>query len=533
MKKYLLNQWKSCLFVFLTAGGKILCQLATAFIGMQTLQAALDRDFYGLVRLLVINGLFWAGFALCEKLSATAQARVIARMNNQLRQDISGNIIARSYGEFRQNNVGDYIAWYAGDVTQAEAMGFEKFFAFTKNIIAMLFSVVALLSIHWVLVVITLGTTFALLQISKLMDKKLEEKSAKVSVAMEHFTDGIKTQISGLSVLRVFGLTGRYQQKVGDISQQLEQSRFAFAKARENSNMIVSFVNIICQLLVNLFMFGMCVVGMVPFTTIFGGGNITALVTNSTMNLGQLRLALVSAKPFFEKHKPREKAPVTGVALAPLQNKIALEDVSFGYGEKTILNQISMVFQVGKKYALLGPSGCGKTTILRLLLGQLPGYSGKILYDNQEQRTLAPDELTKQFAYIEQDVYLFDTSIEENITLGGSFTQVELERALEGSALAEDLKKMPQGLQTQVGENGQNLSGGQRQRIAIARALIYQKSILLVDEGTSALDQSNAQIVENALLKSKDLTLVLISHHLSEERKARMDGVYDLGKRAE
>ena len=107
-------------------------------------------------------------------------------------------------------------------------------------------------------------------------------------------------------------------------------------------------------------------------------------------------------------------------------------------------------------------------------------------------------------------------------------TQEQLAQAVRDSALEGDLANMPQGLDTPVGENGGNLSGGQKQRVAIARALLHQRSILLVDEGTSALDQKNADIVEQRLLENPDLTLILVSHHLSPARKAQFTQVFAL-----
>ena len=103
-------------------------------------------------------------------------------------------------------------------------------------------------------------------------------------------------------------------------------------------------------------------------------------------------------------------------------------------------------------------------------------------------------------------------------------------RSLRESALYEEIRKFPQGLDTPVGENGKNLSGGQRQRIALARALINGRKILFVDEGTSALDMENAAVVEECLLKNRNLTLLLISHHLTEERKQQFDQVFCIGK---
>ena len=131
-------------------------------------------------------------------------------------------------------------------------------------------------------------------------------------------------------------------------------------------------------------------------------------------------------------------------------------------------------------------------------------------------------------SYIEQDVFLFNTTIRENITLGEEFTEEQLQKALRDSALTGDLAHMPLGLDTPVGEEGSALSGGQKQRVAIARALIHDRSILLVDEGTSALDQKNADIVEKSLLDNPDLTLILVSHHLGEERQKQFTQVYDL-----
>ena len=136
--------------------------------------------------------------------------------------------------------------------------------------------------------------------------------------------------------------------------------------------------------------------------------------------------------------------------------------------------------------------------------------------------------MQSQMSYIEQNVFLFNTTIRDNITLGGQFTDQQLECAIKGSALDGDLKNMPLGLDTPVGEEGSNLSGGQKQRVAIARALIHDRSILLVDEGTSALDQKNADIVEQSLLNNPNLTLILVSHHLTPKRKAQFTKVFEL-----
>ena len=162
------------------------------------------------------------------------------------------------------------------------------------------------------------------------------------------------------------------------------------------------------------------------------------------------------------------------------------------------------------------------------MLGQLTGYQGSILYDKKELSCYDINTFYEQMAYIEQNVFLFDTSIRNNITLGDSYCEDEIDKVLKMSALEEDIRTFPEGLDTKVGENGKNLSGGQKQRVAIARALIHNRTILFVDEGTSALDKENAAVVEEALLACPTLTLILITHHLKKDTIPLYDKVYSL-----
>lgn len=162
------------------------------------------------------------------------------------------------------------------------------------------------------------------------------------------------------------------------------------------------------------------------------------------------------------------------------------------------------------------------------MLGWLPDYTGSIRFDGRDAESFTAEQLQQKMSYIEQDVFLFNTTIRENITLGETFTEAQMAKAIHDSALDGDLANMPLGLETPVGEKGSCLSGGQKQRVAIARALIHNRTILLVDEGTSALDQKNADIVEKSLLSNPDLTLILVSHHLSSKRKVQFDRVFEL-----
>ena len=179
----------------------------------------------------------------------------------------------------------------------------------------------------------------------------------------------------------------------------------------------------------------------------------------------------------------------------------------------------------GKKYVLVGKSGCGKSTLIKLLSGCYSTYRGEILYDNTELHRTDPDTVAQLSSTIHQNIYMFDESIYDNICLHEDYPGEMIKKATDESGLTEFLSGLPEGLQYQVGENGSNLSGGQKQRIAVARALIRSKPILILDEGTSAIDRQTAYDIENRLLKLQDLTLITVTHHLDEDLLKKYDKI--------
>jgi ATP-binding cassette subfamily B protein len=220
--------------------------------------------------------------------------------------------------------------------------------------------------------------------------------------------------------------------------------------------------------------------------------------------------------------------------LPELQGHIRFENVTFRYhtdSDHNVLENLSFEILPGQTVALVGRSGSGKTTISKLLIGLYPPTDGKVSIDGYDLSTIALSSLRQQVGVVDQDTFLFGSTIRENISLG--HPDRPLESVIEAAKLAgihDFIQSLPMGYETQIGEGGGLLSGGQRQRIAIARSLMGEPRLLILDEATSHLDTESEQIIQNNLQKIRqNRTMVIIAHRLSTVRNADMILVLDRG----
>ena len=213
-----------------------------------------------------------------------------------------------------------------------------------------------------------------------------------------------------------------------------------------------------------------------------------------------------------------------GVQIAPLMRQLRLEDVRFSYdGETEILRGVSAVFDAGKAYAIVGASGSGKSTLLNLLTTPGMAYAGKILLDGTELRTVSPESLYETVSVIQQNVFVFNASIRDNVTMFRSFPPEELAQAVRRAQLESLLAE--RGEDYLCGESGSGLSGGEKQRISIARSLLKHASVLLADEATAALDAQTAHQVTDDILSLSGVTRIVVTHTLEQAALRRYDGI--------
>ncbi len=530
MGYYLKKFWK---INTVTSLFQVLCDAMMVVLSLITVQVffyIIHPDLQKFIFWNTVNLAGWAAVLILRGIRDFFKSKAIRDMNNQLRLDMAAGLLQKSHQSYHSQDKGEYLSAFTNDVNQIEQLAWRPFFELVGTGAEVICSILALLSFHWSLLAASIVMSFITMNAPNLVKKRMERLGADSAQEQAAATGKLKDLLAGYDVLRFFGKEKRFSFGVSQASNQAELPKYRMNYQKGICNQVIASINIFCQAMLNVLIGVLSIRGMIIQSAMAGTGNICSMISNGMISIANNRLSFAAAKPYFDKitvHAEDQPAQ-SAEGLSPVREAVAVENLTFRYGEKPILQNAAFRFEKGGKYALTGPSGCGKSTLLKLLLGWLPDYEGTITFDGQDAKAYTPEQLQKQMSYIEQDVFLFNTTIRENITLGEEFTEEQIQKALRDSALAGDLAHMPLGLDTPVGEEGSALSGGQKQRVAIARALIHDRSILLVDEGTSALDQKNADIVEKSLLSNPDLTLILVSHHLTEERKAQFTQVFDL-----
>ena len=232
----------------------------------------------------------------------------------------------------------------------------------------------------------------------------------------------------------------------------------------------------------------------------------------------------IEDKKIVEEREIRVQKQSPDVAAPSLRGDILLDQICFSYSEgKEVLKELNLQVKEGEKVVLLGTSGSGKSSILKILMGMERAQSGTIRIGGQDTVDLGEDRIFKEISYIQQEVFIFDGTIRENICLFQTYREEELQSVIERAGLRNLVKE--KGLDYLCGENGAALSGGERQRISIARSLLRKTPILLADEITASLDKENTYLVLDTLLNIENTTEILVLHDLDSRILSRVDRI--------
>lgn len=531
MPKYLFKKkWKAAVYIVLLCVAQVL-GTGFAFV-MSALVDCVGKGTETVLKTLAASLIYVAICVLSEFLYSYFKNLMLANARRELKAGLFAAVIRRPVREFRAGNTAEYINELSNNINMYEGLYISNLLMVPGLIIqfatASAFCIYIeplMLAVMIILAVITWLTT-------KVTKKPLEGGSKHLTEASEEYLAEIKDDFMGHQLIFSFGIRNAILHRHERANIRMEKAKRSLA----NAQIMCMHVGELVGLASTVFIMGMSAYYVakgtfsVGFVIAFGHliGHIVSPITQMPSVFANFKAAKPLTKRFLSI---LEEAPAEeGAEGAEFKLAITLKDVSFSYGdERHILDGFSAVFEKNKKYAIIGESGAGKSTLFALLQGFYKEYQGSILLDGIEINTLSEAELQPLFGVMTQETFLFCDTLRNNITMfRDSFSEDEIRDAVQKAGLADVISKLPDGLETVVSENGKNFSGGEKQRIGLARVLLDDKPVLLLDEPTANLDEKNTEEIEHQIFAEENRTILLITHRLDESLLSRFNQVIEL-----
>ncbi len=520
--------------------------LVLAFIQMDVMDAAVSGQQALLTRALTLAAVtFFTGvplligsgyvIALFEKKALTS-ARV-----RTFRQ-----IVDLPISNFDQQHSGDLVSRTTNDLNTLGQIYTQLVPGLLFGLTLGLVGIISILILNWQMGVFALILGVITTWISTAMAEPLRVKSTTIQESIGTLTERLSDILQSLPVTKMFHLEETTHQLYAQVNQQATAATIDHASTQaiyDAINAFISWMRSIGTLALGLYLLGNGQVGLGAIVAaIHLQSNASFMFTNLGDFVTGIQRSLAGSARVFELLSwPKERMelkqiPAKGANIPHHDVMIHMQDLTFSYvstdqsveGDLTenLLEKVNLSVAKGQFAALVGPSGGGKSTLVKVLMGLYPVEDGTLIVNGKPLSSYPLEELRDLMAYVPQDAYLFDGTIEENIRYGRPDASTEDVIAAARSAHAHDfISEEQEGYETLVGERGAKLSGGQRQRIAIARALLKDAPILLLDEATSALDSESEGVVQKALeILMQGRTTIAIAHRLSTIQHA--DAIY-------
>lgn len=441
------------------------------------------------------------------------------RINSDVREKIFAKLQKLPTSFYNQNKQGRMLSTILNDA-EIFAQSFRALIDLIREPVKGLVYLGMAIWADWqlTLVILVVGPMFvAIFQIS---GKKIKANQSCVQDGRAEFTHNLSEGLSSHKVTKAFNL----QQFVMDRFKRSQDYYFHFimktSKVEELAHPFVELVGAIAF---------SGVIVMAYFRIKYGGMTIgdfiqfvaaLALLMDPIRKFSQANVKISQGTAAFARINEilnLDEEIDNGVYMPTSFSKdIIVDNVTFSYGENNVIQNLSLKISKGQKVALVGLSGSGKSTLINLLLGLYPISHGQIIIDGKPINQIRLRELRKLMGLVSQDIFLFHDTIRSNLAVGGNFSDAEIKKALEVSYASEFVDKLPQGLETVIGDRGAKLSGGQQQRLTIARAFLQNTDILLFDEATSSLDNESEKVVQQALEAiAGNKTVIAVAHRLS------------------
>ena len=449
-------------------------------------------------------------------------------MQARMRTDMFAHLETLPYSFYDTHETGKIMTRMTNDLFEVSELAHHGPENIIISVLSIVISFIYLSTIDLRLTLIIFACVPFLLVISYSLRKKMRQAFRDTRSAMAEINASMESSISGIRVTKAFTNADREQEKFEIGNEKFQKARkggySAMGRFFSGNTFVTDVFNVVVLIAGGFFLYN----GQIKF------GDYSAFIVSVNMFIAPVMTLINFMEQFengitgFERFceimdaKPETDSPDAQDA-GQLEGHIEFRDVSYAYDEdKNVLRHVNLNIEKGKTYALVGPSGGGKTTICHLIPHFYDVESGEILLDGKEIHQLTLESVRRNIGIVQQDIYLFNDSMKENIRYGKlDATDEEIELAAKRANIHDYIMSLPNGYDTNIGERGVRLSGGQKQRLSIARVFLKNPPILILDEATSALDNTTEILIQQALDElCRGRTTLVVAHRLSTIKNA-------------
>lgn len=437
-------------------------------------------------------------------------------------------IFNKNINEFQKDNNAKYISSLTNDMNTVETSYIDGIFEIGLNIVYFVVAFIIIASVSPYALGIGIFISVISTIISMLLGKPLQKHQSHRSELFEGYTTYIKEVLSAFHIIKSNNLSLKVQDDFYSKSEDIQHKGYVIDK-------IHSYIMAIQYFTINLSFFGL--VAIAVFMSIKGlltFGGVILIINNMNkvmeplMQFSEWLPKILSVKVLFKKMDEvliNQDNYIETLDMDTFKESIEFNDVSFSYEGTEVFKDISLSIKKGNKYLVVGPSGGGKSTLLKLLRKYFIPQNGDILIDGKNLKDVTKRSYFSNISNVEQQVFLFEDTLKNNITLYKDYSEEEIYFAIEKAGLQDFVMGLPNGIDTMILDNGKNISGGEKSRVAIARGLLTKSDIIFLDEAFASLDSKVAKEIENTLLSLEGITVVNVSHVIFEETRKRYDKV--------
>ncbi|MDF7638332.1 ABC transporter ATP-binding protein [Lactobacillus sp. ESL0791] len=513
---YRANPMRFCLLIMITIIRPWFTIFNTMLVMYET-TAIKDRHFKIWLLLEIVSFVILAGDYAIESFADYLSAKQVEQYNFSLRAEI----VAHFYADGQNHQIGQVQNRLTNDLKQ-NAQNYLLQFLQLVNKGSMLLAVFTfLLTLHWSLLLTIILMTAISLTLPKLIEKPLQKAMMQISDSNQKYLDSLEKWLSGLDELRRYLASDKLFHVMARSSKELEDANVKQTTISQSLTIVTGLVSEISSGLLYALAGILIVQHVAIFGVITAVGNCEYYLTNSINRLVTAQGQMKGAKA-LNHEIAATAARIPPVKQEKLQIPVALttSDLSLKFPNGASLAFPDIDVKKGEKILLTGDSGAGKTTLFKLLLGEIKPATGKVVYKDELGRAINPD--MSKIGYIPQAPILFPATIADNMTMFNVKLKNRLEPLVEKVQFAGDVAMFNDGLDEEIDLDKLNVSGGQRQKIVLVRALVHQSEIILIDEGTSAIDQkATMEILRH--VTSSDATVLFIAHSFNDEMKKLFD----------